>query len=249
MKKVLKIAKKLWWLGPLVIVGGAVIGAWVVLRPTSTTNNIVDCKGAQAGNFQCWQKRYTAMVKLQSTQAAFKDVKTAYAQSAFIRSNCHQLAHVIGRAAAERYGGDVVKAYNEGDNFCWSGYYHGVMEKIVQGIGADNIANKINDICTSAKAQQEFSFYHYNCVHGLGHGMMAITNNQLFEALKTCDRLDGAWQQESCYSGVFMENILARYLACVAKSVAFTRRLVFRVLGVMLPATVSVILMQPERHA
>jgi hypothetical protein len=44
----------------------------------------------------------------------------------------------------------------------------------------------------------------------MGHGLMAIENGELFEALKICDRYDGSWQQDSCHGGVFMENVMNR---------------------------------------
>jgi hypothetical protein len=37
---------------------------------------------------------------------------------------------------------------------------------------------------------------------------MAYTQDELFEALKLCDNLEGEWERSSCYSGVFMENVI-----------------------------------------
>ena len=37
---------------------------------------------------------------------------------------------------------------------------------------------------------------------------MAITDTELFESLDYCDTLTGKWEQESCASGVFMENVI-----------------------------------------
>ncbi len=183
--------------------------AYGLLYPQSAAKKaIINCEGHAASEFKCWEQRYQQMVKDESPKAAFADVRKEYETSDYMQANCHQISHVIGRAAAERYG-DVVAAYNEGDNFCWSGYYHGVMEAVVKKIGLDNITAQINTICESARKQQEYSFYHYNCVHGLGHGLMAIKNNELFDALKACDGLTGTWQQQSCHGGAFMENVMS----------------------------------------
>lgn len=201
--------QRMWWALPVLLIGSAVTMAVVLLKPKPVNkSSIVSCDGTAAVDFKCWEQRYQQLVKEQSPKAAFTDVRHVYEASDYMRANCHQVSHVIGRAAAERYG-DVVAAYNEGDNFCWSGYYHGVMETVVQDIGVANITTQINTICEGARKQQEYSFYHYNCVHGLGHGLMAIKNNELFEALKVCDGLDGTWQQESCHGGVFMENVMS----------------------------------------
>ncbi len=205
--KVMQFYERFWWAVPILLIACAVGGAFALLSSKpATQQSIVSCTGAAAIEFKCWEQRYQQMVKQQTPKEAFTDVRQVYEASDYMRANCHQVSHVIGRAAAERYG-DVVAAYNEGDNFCWSGYYHGVMETVVQNIGVENIVSQINIICESARKQQEYSFYHYNCVHGLGHGLMAIKNNQLFEALKSCDGLEGTWQQESCHGGVFMEKL------------------------------------------
>ena len=42
----------------------------------------------------------------------------------------------------------------------------------------------------------------------MGHGLLSIQDDNLFTALKTCDTYDGSWQQDSCYGGVFMENVM-----------------------------------------
>lgn len=203
-----------WWAVPAVLLLGAGLASWRILRPATPRPNdakhvaAAACTGVNESSFKCWSDRLTALVKGDSTQAAFAEVKQAYQTNQMVQSQCHQLAHVIGRAAAERYG-NVIDAYNQGDNFCWSGYYHGVMETVVQKIGYDDIDAKLGTICESARTQQPYSFYHYNCVHGLGHGLMAVKSNNLITSLKSCDGLRDSWEKESCYGGVFMENVMS----------------------------------------
>jgi hypothetical protein len=119
------------------------------------------------------------------------------------------MTHVIGRAAFDLYG-DLSTTYAQGDNFCWSGYYHGAMEAVAAKLGPDKILNESNTICADVgTGQQKYSFYHYNCVHGLGHGFMGILDNEVFKSLETCDTLTDDWEKQSCYGGVFMENTMA----------------------------------------
>lgn len=167
-----------------------------------------DCSGARASDYQCVQRRYQDLVHGSGVQAAFTELKGAYETDEFIKTNCHQITHVIGRAAVDLYG-DIPESYSQGDNFCWSGYYHGAMEAVVAEIGPDKILDEADEICSSVSEEQEQSFYHYNCVHGLGHGFMGVLENELFESLETCDTLGDRWERESCYGGVFMENIMA----------------------------------------
>lgn len=201
-----KILAKYWWVLPVLFIAGPSLYS-VTNVYTNKTAKESDCTGGAANDFKCWEKRYQTIIDKQSPKEAFADVRRAYATVPYVKTNCHQIAHTIGRAAADKYK-DVVVAYGYGEDFCWSGYYHGVMERIVSNIGLANIDAQLSTICEPARTTKPYSFYHFNCVHGLGHGIMAIKQSELFESLKTCDKLEGLWQQESCYGGVYMENVM-----------------------------------------
>jgi hypothetical protein len=178
-------------------------------EPTTTGETPTECSGELASDYACYQERYQGLVRGSGVEAAFADLKDEYEKNEFVRAQCHQLTHVVGRAALDLHG-DLSSTYSRGDNFCWSGYYHGAMEAIVAKIGPDEILQQANTICADMRKNQERSFYHYNCVHGLGHGFMGIQQNELFESLETCDTLEDDWERESCYSGAFMENVMAQ---------------------------------------
>jgi hypothetical protein len=178
-------------------------------EPSTTGETPADCSGDLASDYACYQERYQSLVRGSGVEAAFADLKDEYEKNEFVRAQCHQLTHVVGRAALDLYG-DLSNTYSRGDNFCWSGYYHGAMEAIVAKIGPDEILQQANTICADMRKNQAHSFYHYNCVHGLGHGFMGIQQNELIESLGTCDTLKDDWERESCYSGAFMENVVAK---------------------------------------
>ncbi|OGJ08237.1 hypothetical protein A3I95_03015 [Candidatus Nomurabacteria bacterium RIFCSPLOWO2_02_FULL_44_12] len=115
--------------------------------------------------------------------------------------------HVIGREAANEFK-TITEAFNAGDAFCWSGYYHGVMEGMVKKIGLTDLSKGLNDICSQIPGRESYNFDYYNCVHGLGHGVEAYYEGEIFHALVMCDNLTGDWERQSCYSGVFMQNII-----------------------------------------
>jgi hypothetical protein len=175
--------------------------------PTATkaTTFTYNCSGGES--MQCLQKQYQTLAKTKGITAAFTALKAAYPKDVAIQANCHQITHAIGRQAAEA-AKNVADVYAQGDNFCWSGYYHGVMEAIVRRIGAKNVDSRLPTICADLKAKQPYSFYHYNCVHGLGHGIMDIKDGDLQVSLATCDLLTDNWEQKSCYGGVFMQNVM-----------------------------------------
>jgi len=112
---------------------------------------------------------------------------------------CHDNAHNVGRFTYELYGEE---AFSECSTLCQSGCYHGAVEAYFREAGTTNLKAGINSLCSSTD-----QFITYQCRHGVGHGLMAWTNYQLFEALEGCDLLDSIEAQHACYSGVFMENI------------------------------------------
>lgn len=158
--------------------------------------------------FTCFDKYLTDKTIATDPVTAFKDLRVMYEMSAMVQTYCHPLAHSIGHAAVEKYP-KVADAYTHGEDFCWSGYYHGVIEKYIGKIGYENLPSEIGNICADIPGKANYSFDYYNCVHGVGHGVMSITGDELFDSLKLCDGLTGQWEKSSCYSGVFMENVIA----------------------------------------
>lgn len=169
----------------------------------------IKCASGETSS-SCYDKFYREIVLVQSTDVAFGDLKKRYESDGFVKSECHQLTHTIGRTAVMKYP-DISEAYAHGDSFCWSGYYHGVVEAFIQRVGKDNLVNEkgINDICRPLREKSLYSFDHYNCVHGIGHGLMYIHNNELFDSLNICDVITDSWERASCFGGVYMENIMA----------------------------------------
>lgn len=167
----------------------------------------IHCAGERAGEFACHKTHFDTLAEVFGERVALDDLKHLYARDPFVVSQCHQLAHGIGNVAARSYA-DIADAFVNGDAICWSGYYHGVVEEFVHERGKDTFTNNADRMCANIKDKERYSFDYYNCVHGLGHGVMAVTKNELFESLALCDNLTGDWEKRSCYGGVFMENVM-----------------------------------------
>ncbi len=174
--------------------------------PTSTNTNS-RCEGPKANDFQCFKNRFTHLTEALGPKVALANLKKEYANNPFVYSQCHQLVHVIGNVVAERIP-DIADAFIDGDAICWSGYYHGVVERYAQIKGRDKFISEADTLCAKISDKTRYGFDYYNCVHGLGHGVMAITRNNLFDALSLCKNLTGDWEKHSCYGGVFMENVM-----------------------------------------
>jgi len=167
------------------------------------------CAGGAIDLFLCYDEYYQRLTKIEGVEAAIADLKTRYDAEPFIRSQCHQLIHVVGRGAAQMYGGNVSESYFHGDSFCWSGYYHGVLEQIITNANKEEMTQQPDTLCADISGKEQYSFDYFNCVHGLGHGFMFLTGDELFESLTICDNLTGGWEQSACWGGIFMQNIIA----------------------------------------
>jgi hypothetical protein len=174
---------------------------------TGRSNEVAKCKITHVNDFSCYKHHFETVTEILGPKVAMADLKSRYTTDPFVYSQCHQLGHVIGNVVAEK-SADIADAFVGGDSFCWSGYYHGVVERFAQMKGRDIFAEGADNFCAKIPDKDRYGFDYYNCVHGLGHGVMAITRNQLFEALDLCQSLSGDWERRSCYGGVFMENVM-----------------------------------------
>src|SRR5687768_12476645 len=111
-------------------------------------------------------------------EAAFADLKVLYDTNVTAHGFCHQLSHEIGHAGYRKYG-NIAAAFEHGDSFCWSGYHHGVLESYVQEIGVEELPKRLPTVCDGVPGRESYTFGFFNCVHGLGHGLMAVTDDKV----------------------------------------------------------------------
>ncbi|MEQ1499952.1 MAG: hypothetical protein ABL917_01100 [Parcubacteria group bacterium] len=170
-------------------------------------SSIKSCEGNSVNLYKCFAKYYKELVIKSGATFAIEDMKKRSSDDYAVLSLCHPLMHVVGRQASESYK-TVSEAFSKADSFCWSGYHHGIMEGIIERIGIENLATELNTICADVPGKERYTFDYYNCVHGLGHGIMAELDDEVLESLAMCDNLEGSWEEQSCYSGVYMQNII-----------------------------------------
>ena len=118
-----------------------------------------------------------------------------------VKVDCHERAHITGRLAYEAFGG---LAFSLSGHDCHSGAFHGATEAFFRDRGTTNLRSDVIAACGDSLN----GFYRHQCVHGVGHGLMAWTSYELLDALQLCDLLADPADGQSCYSGVFMENVV-----------------------------------------
>jgi hypothetical protein len=201
---------------PAVLIVAIVISALIVSHQHTTTSKVKTTAMASIGDvctktntvtFSCYKKELHNLTVQQGPERAMALIKQQYSNVSYVKSQCHQLTHVIGRSAYEKYG-NITDTFAHGDQYCWSGYYHGAMEQLTNEKGYDYTVNNASSICSGIANKQKYSFYHYNCVHGLGHGFMFVLDGDIFKGLDACNRLTDSWEAQSCYGGIFMQNIM-----------------------------------------
>ena len=121
--------------------------------------------------------------------------------AAYTNADCHQRAHDAGRAAYDLFG---AAAFYLSSHECQAGTYHGATEALFRDRGTANLREDVSALCSYASVQ----FYYLQCLHGVGHGLMAWTSYELPDALALCEELETPRDHRACYSGVFMENVI-----------------------------------------
>jgi len=115
----------------------------------------------------------------------------------------HNLAHIVGRRAAERFGVNL-RAFELCPITFNYGCPHGYFEEVLGRTGTPREAAAL--ICESLTASP-VGTARFSCYHGVGHGVLMAEAYDLEGSLTTCNSLRDQTAQEGCWQGVFMENV------------------------------------------
>lgn len=161
--------------------------------------------------YACLEQAYGNISYNEGPKAAFALFDERIATDNGVRTDCHRIAHNIGSAAYARFDGNVAKTFSLGSATCASGYYHGVLERAFVGVTSTSGLERVARSLCVGNGVRRFGYLDYQCRHGLGHGMMIQTGYDLSTVLSLCARLGTGWDDVTCTSGAFMENLNTRY--------------------------------------
>jgi cytochrome c553 len=173
-------------------------------KPDKT--KLADC----SGNFTCLEQAFGNLAYDQGPKPALAVFDKRIAADPEIERNCHRIAHMMGAASLLHFDGAVGMAFSAGSAICASGYYHGVLERAFSDVSPEELGAVARALCADPDVRA-LAYVAYQCVHGLGHGLMIYTGYDLPRSLRICDGLATARDQTSCTGGVFMENISSSY--------------------------------------
>ena len=165
------------------------------------------CAGLMSDEkMRCYRQQLESVLQMEGTEQALTALEQITGQDPEALREAHPLVHHVGQQSFVRYGTAPVALSHCRDVF-WSGCYHGVLQAYLSSLPVVE-PQHILPLCPTSETVSVYSFQRYNCLHGLGHGLIMQFRYDLLKSLAYCDALSGTWDRESCYGGVFMENIV-----------------------------------------
>jgi hypothetical protein len=154
---------------------------------------------------KCYEDFLLDLVERDQVRLAIGALTLLGERDGYIRRFGHDFAHVIG-INAWKPGKDIGKTYSQCNELFQSGCYHGVIQAVFAYQGTDSAS--VAALCQSTPEINASAWLRFQCVHGIGHGLVQTYAMNLPRALHGCDMLGNAWDSESCYGGAFMEFIV-----------------------------------------
>jgi hypothetical protein len=167
------------------------------------------CAAREIGKPSCYREYFRSIMEDQGADVAVAEIAELAATDEFVGLDCHQITHDLGQDAVEFYG-DLGRVLSFEGSACWSGYYHGAVETEMSGLDDEALLAAVPTVCDEA-ATDRYSFSHYNCVHGVGHGLMLRFDGDLWTSIPYCETYPESdlWERRSCIGGAFMQNIVS----------------------------------------
>ncbi|MDQ3014822.1 MAG: hypothetical protein M3Q73_03090 [bacterium] len=153
--------------------------------------------------FQIIRDKYVALAQNKNPKIALAALREEIKTNAPLMRSCHGLVHEIGHKAYEIYQ-DFGEAMKYQDEICNSGYLHGIIESHFSS--STDLFAAMNTVCDKYPTG---SFIGWECFHGVGHGVMYFTNDDLPRSIELCTAYQTEFARSHCRNGVFMENFNA----------------------------------------
>ena len=214
MSKPRKLSVAVLALATLALGGWAVGGRRLVNFSTPRADSLVFADSAHraCGHLgdtkeACYEAILLPLVTSHGVRTAMGALNRLGQLDTWVRDEGHVLAHGIGITAGKAGGTNMAQVFASCTEIFQSGCYHGVIQAYFENVHhIDTTA--VNALCEPYTHSEGDRWLRFQCVHGMGHGLLMFYAHNLPQGLEGCDLLRDGWDRESCYGGAFMENIV-----------------------------------------
>ena len=119
---------------------------------------------------RCYRQQLESVLQTEGTEQALTALEQITAQDPEALREAHPLVHHVGQQSFVRYGTAPLALSHCRDVF-WSGCYHGVLQAYLSSLPVVE-PQHILPLCPANETVSLYSFQRYNCLHGLGHGLI-----------------------------------------------------------------------------
>lgn len=141
---------------------------------------------------------------------------------------CHTTAHGLGRVIYAKSGQNLSEALVSAGNFCGGGAFHGVLMAAfgallgdtTERISPHDVAGIATSFCHRADVQGQGINYGV-CIHGIGHALSFLVDNDVAHALELCDVFASEGERYYCASGAYMQRAGDMYLSDASSSTPY----------------------------
>lgn len=182
-------------LAPAVVAAGVLLGLTSGRRPVT---------GVVVNSADTVLQSMKAILRRQGLAVALDSLALRAARDSALHRDGHQMAHALGREAVAGHAGDATIIRECRPVFA-SGCYHGVVEASLQAVGRIDVP-ELERLCVAMDGAGGPG-PGFECIHGLGHGVLGALGHDLQSALRDCDALSTPRRAASCHLGTFMEAI------------------------------------------
>ena len=157
----------------------------------------------------CLEKALVSVIEPAGVDKAIAALKVLAARDPSVAREGHVFAHGIGIAAyksPETVGEQFGKCTTDFQSGCYHGVIQGYFADSRGGEGGVNKA-KLDGLCADYRTPDK-RWLQFQCAHGIGHGLMAVQAHHLLKSLDSCDLLGDHFEQQACWGGAFMENVV-----------------------------------------
>jgi hypothetical protein len=165
------------------------------------------CRRAPGGKDACIERTLVSLIDQAGITKSMEVLDTLANVDDGVKGNAHALAHGLG-IAAYRGTETLVATFAGCPASQMSGCYHGVIQGYFLDLNAQGKEIGTAEMDALCDPHRAVLFVYFQCAHGMGHGLMAVHENHVPMALEGCDRASEEFIRNTCYGGVFMENIV-----------------------------------------